>query len=655
MGETTNAETTNAETHAFQAEVGKLLDIVANSLYSEKEIFLRELISNAADACDRLRHAALTTPDLIKDDPEFRIRLTVDKPKSTLTISDNGVGMDHDALVQDLGTIARSGTAAFVEQLSAAAEGPGKDRGKAAKPDVSLIGQFGVGFYAAFMVADRVEVTSRKAAADTVWRWVSDGRGSFTVDPAEARLSGESGRGTDVRLRLRKGDKAYLEPQRLRTIVKTYSDHVAQPIYLRGTGIAEAEQAQPVNTATALWTRPKSEITEDQYKEFFHDTAHGFGDPWMTLHVKAEGRMEYAALLFIPDRRPFDLFTPERRSQIKLYVRRVFITDDCKDLLPGYLRFVRGVVDSEDLSLNIGRELLQEDPMVARIRGALVKRVISELRKKADKDPEAFTQFWTDFGAVLKEGIYEDTDQRDTLLDLCRFHGTAGERLVSLGDYVGRMRDGQTGIFYIAGDDVAVLRQSPQLEGYRARGVEVLLMTDPVDEFWLGAVGTYKDKPFQSVTRGEADLASIPVTDESEDKKSAETPDDTSLEVLVQQLKRALEDKVKDVRLSQRLTDSPVCLVADEAGLDMHLERLLKQHQRLESTSARVLEINGTHPLIRGLANLAAEAESKPEAGFDDAARLLLDQACIVEGEPLLDPAGFARRMTAFMERGLAG
>ena len=640
-----------AESRAFQAEVGKLLHIVANSLYSHKEIFLRELISNAADACDKLRHEALKRPELIKDDPLFHIRIEFDAKAQTLTVSDSGIGLNREDMIRDLGTIARSGTQAFVEQLTQEAAAAGGDgKGKKSRPDVSLIGKFGVGFYSAFMVADRVEVTSCKAGEAQAWRWESDGQGEFTTVEADALLSGRAARGTDIRLHLRKDQKEFLKEYRLRHIIKTYSDHIAQPIYLSESGKRPAEE-KSINAATALWTRPRKDITEAQYKEFFHDVGHGFGDPWLTLHFKAEGRIEYSALLFVPSTRPFDLFTPERKSHLKLYARRVFITEDCKELLPPYLRFVQGVVDSEDVSLNVSREMLQHDPVIARIKTALVKRVFAELATKAEKEAEAYAIFWENFGSVLKEGLYEDASQRDAILPLARFRSTTGPGLVSLDDYIGRMKDGQDAIYYVPGESIEQASSSPQLEGFRARGIDVLLMTDPVDEFWTGSVRVYKEKPFRSVTHGEADIAKIPISSDVPDS-TPEAASGSDVDALIARFKTALEGKVKDVRVSQRLTDSPVCLVADCAALDMHLERLLKQHQRLDSVSAKVLEINDRHPLVRRLATLAGAGGDAAES-VGDAARLLLDQACVLEGEPLADPLGFARRLTSALERGL--
>jgi|BogFormECP12_OM1_1039635.scaffolds.fasta_scaffold13446_1 molecular chaperone HtpG len=616
------------ETRSFQAEVSRLLDIVAHSLYSEKEIFLRELISNASDACDRLRYAALTEPALAEADTSYRVVLTPDKSARTLTVADNGIGMNRAELIENLGTIARSGTAAFVNQLSGDA-----------RKDMSLIGQFGVGFYSAFMVAEKVEVRSRKAGESEGWCWVSDGKGEFTIEPLP-----EATRGATIVVHLREGEEEYLEPARLRRVVNTYSDHIGLPIVLKDAGKEET-----INTASALWTRPKSEITQEQYNEFYHHVGHSFDDPWLTLHAKAEGVLEYTSLLFVPSAKPFDLFDPERKSRVKLYVRRVFITDEGTNLLPPYTRFLRGIVDSEDLPLNISREMLQSNPMVARIRQQLTKRILTELGKKANESPEEYIKFWDNFGAVLKEGLYEDREHREELLTLARFRSTMRDGLVSLDEYVTAMRPGQEAIYTITGDSLDVIKQSPQLEGFRARGVEVLLMTDPIDEFWAPAIGSFKDKPFKSATRGGVDLDKITPPEDRKDEKS-EPP--AKLASLIAIFKLALGDAVKDVRSSDRLTDSAVCLVADEGDMDMHFERLLKQHRQLDTMSKRILELNPHHKLIERLAATVGEAGASDQ--LSEFAWLLLDQARIIEGEQLPDAAAFARRLSNILERGLS-
>jgi len=615
------------ETRSFQAEVSRLLEIVAHSLYSEKEIFLRELISNASDACDRLRYAALTEPALAEGDTDYRVVLTPDKPARTLTIADNGIGMNRDELIENLGTIARSGTAAFMSQLS------GDSR-----KDMSLIGQFGVGFYSAFMVAEKVEVLARKAGDSEGWRWISDGKGEFTIEAWP-----EAARGAAIIVHVREGEDEYLDSARLRRIVHTYSDHIGLPILLKDGGKEET-----INTASALWTRSRSEITPEQYKEFYHHVGHSFDDPWLILHNKAEGVLEYTNLLFVPSTKPFDLFDPDRKSRVKLYVRRVFITDEGTELLPAYLRFLRGVVDSEDLPLNISREMLQSNPMVARIRQQLTRRVLTELGKKATETPGEYATFWDNFGAVLKEGLYEDREQRDTLLELARFHSTARDGFVSLDEYVEKMRPGQDAIYTITGDNLDVIKRSPQLEGFRARGVEVLLLTDPIDEFWMPAIGTHKEKPFKSATRGGLDLEKIAASEEQPREQPAPP---AKLASLIAIFKLALGDAVKDVRSSDRLTDSAVCLVADEGDMDMHFERLLKQHRQLDTEAKRILELNPRHKLIERLAASVGDSGASDQIG--EFAWLLLDQARIVEGELLPDPPAFARRLAVLLERGL--
>jgi molecular chaperone HtpG len=631
---TTSASNSSAEKLSFQAETAKLLQIVANSLYGHKDVFLRELISNASDACDRLRYDAIIEPALTADDPDFRVEITIDKKAKTLSIADNGSGMDRDELIANLGTIARSGTGAFVESVAAGSDDDA----------VSMIGQFGVGFYSAFMVAGEVTVISRKAGADAAWSWASDGQGEFTIEPAA-----RDGRGTTITLHLRKTAKDYLDPATLRRVVMRYSDHVALPIVLKGGGEDGADDT--LNVASALWARPKKDITPEQYKEFYHHVGHTFDDPWLTVHAHIEGKIDYSLLLFVPTMRPFDLFDPARAHHVKLYVKRVFVTDECEGLVPPYLRFLRGIVDSLDLDLNVNREVLQASPMVAKIRKGIVKRVLRELAKKAEKDAEGYEKFWEAFGPVLKEGLYEDADAREALLKITRFRSTAGDGLVSLADYVGRMKENQTAIYYISGSEAQALAQSPQIEGFRARGLEVLLLSDPVDDFWIQSVDGFDGKPFTSVTRGEAEFENIPLETPGEEN-DIDTGDE-DLGALIALLKLSLGEAVKDVRTSKRLTDSPVCLVVDETGVEMHLERLLKQHGRLDQLAPPILEINAGHDLIRAMAE-AAKKEGAADA-LADVAQLLLDQARIIEGDMPSDPAAFARRFSAIMAKGLSG
>jgi molecular chaperone HtpG len=617
------------QTLQFQAEVTRLLHIVTHALYSQKEIFLRELISNASDACDKLRFAAQTEADLWAGDSDLKVVLTPDKAAGTLTVSDNGIGMSRDELVGNLGTIARSGTGEFAAKMT----------GDSAK-DMALIGQFGVGFYSAFMVAEKVEVISRKAGESQAWRWTSDGSGQFTIGEAD-----RSARGTTIVLHLRKGEEEFLESLRLSHIVRTYSDHIALPVVLEeGDGKSET-----LNSASALWARPKSEVTEDQYQSFYHHVSHAFDDPWLTLHARAEGKLDYSLLLFVPSSRPHDLFDPARKSALRLYVRRVFITDRCDELVPAWLRFLRGVVDSADLPLNVSREMLQHNPVLARIKQAISRRVLTELERKAGKDAADYEKFWDAFGPVLKEGLYEDAEHREAILKLARFRSSQRDGWVSLDDYIAAMKDGQSAIYVISGEQQEQLKHSPQLEGFRAKGVEVLLLTDPVDDFWLSVVRDYAGKPLKSASRAGADLDGI--AGAADEKKTEDRPDDAALGTLIAALKQILGDAVKDVRESKRLTDSAVCLSAAEGDMDMHLERLLRQHKQLDKASTRILEINPGHPLIRALAGRAQKAGAVD--ALDDAAHLLLDQARLVEGEPPADPLQFAQRLAKLMEKAI--
>jgi len=618
----------------FQAEVSKVLGLVINSLYSNKEIFLRELISNASDACDKLRYLSLTDQQLAKGLAEFSINIATVKKDRTITITDNGIGMNNADLVENLGTVARSGTTAFLESLS------GDE-----KKDSALIGQFGVGFYASFSVAEKVEVLTRKAGEKQAWLWTSDGKSSYSI--AEAKRNDP---GTSVTVYLKKEDKDYIEEARIRNIVRTYSDHISIPIMLAGK-----EGDTQINTGSAIWTRQKKDITDEQYKEFYHHVGNVYDEPWVTLHNRAEGKIEYTNLMFIPSSKPYDLMNPDRKNRLQLYVKRVFITDDCDDLMPAYLRFVRGIVDSEDLPLNVSREMLQHNVVVKRIRSALIRRVFNELKKKAEKDPEEFSKFWANFGAVLKEGLYEDHENRDKILEIVRFNSTASDKLISLAEYVERMKKGQTEIYYISGEGLDLVKASPQLEGFKARGIEVLLMTDPVDEFWLPMVGQFDEKPFTSATSGSVDLSKIKnVKDkkENDDKNEAKKADDASVAKLILALKESLGETVKDVCSSDRLTDSAVCLVAGEGDMDLHLERMLKMQGQMEvPTAARVLEINPAHPLIIKMSEVVNKPAKK--TALNDMALLLFDQARIIEGEPVSDPAAFSQRLNSILEQGL--
>jgi molecular chaperone HtpG len=610
------AKKKSAQPHEFQAEVAKLLQLMVHSVYSDRDVFLRELISNAADALDKLRYEAIAQPSLLEDVPRLDIVITCDKETKTLTIADSGIGMSQAELIDNLGTIAKSGTQAFVEK---------------AGQGLNLIGQFGVGFYSAFIVASRVEVISRKAGTDEAFTWASEGAGTFTVTPAE-----KPARGTSIVLHLKEDALEFLEGWKLEQVVRAYSDHIGHPIMLAGDG-----EPKQVNTANAIWTRAKGEVTAEQHKEFFGHVSGSYSDPALTIHYRAEGRHEYTVLLYVPGERPFDLYDPERKGRQKLYVKRVYIADDA-NLLPAYLRFVRGIIDSEDMPLNLSREMLQNNPQVAAIRKAVTNRVLSELKKCADNDAVTFKKIWDVFGPVIKEGLYEDFEHREQLFEIARFRTTNSES-ETLKDYVAGLKENQTAIYYLAGEDAAKSAASPQLEGYRARGIEVLLFTDPVDSFWVRTAMGFDGKPFKSITQGAADLDLIPVKDAPPKNEQAEAATAT----LIVAMKQALGDKVKDVRNSKRLTDSAVCLVAD-GELDRTLEKLLsRQKDSGVNVSAPVLEINATHPLIIALEKVA----DRQGPDFADAAQLLLDQAHVLEGEPLADPAGFARRMSSVLTK----
>ncbi|WP_262693088.1 molecular chaperone HtpG [Kordiimonas aquimaris] len=626
---------TKTEKMGFEAEVSRLLHMMVHSVYSDREIFLRELISNASDACDKLRYAGQTDANLLKGNGDFGIAITVDPEAKTMVVADNGIGMNRDDLIENLGTIAKSGTANFVDQLTGDS-----------KKDMQLIGQFGVGFYSVFMVADSVSVTTRKAGDDQAWVWTSNGEGSYEIGEASKENTG-----TEIQLHLKDDAAEFLEQYRLQTIVGKYSDHIAVPITMAIKGGEEAD-AEPkvVNEGSAIWTRAKSDITEEQYNEFYKHVGGGFDDPSMTLHYKAEGMQEYTVLLFVPTQQPMDLFDPARKNRVKLYVKRVFISDDSADLLPGWLRFMRGVVDSQDLPLNISREMLQNNPTLTKMSKAITKRVISEFEKLAKKDSEKFLAIWSEFGAVIKEGIYEDHERRDALLKLSRFRSTEIDGWTTLEDYVGRMKDKQSNIYYITGTDAAAVAKSPQLEGFRSRGIEVLLLSDAVDDFWLQMTPDFDGKAFKSITHGGSDLKDI--ADDKSDDKKPEAASEGEMTTLTTLMKEVLGDKVSDVRTTDRLTDTSACLVASESGMDMHMERILKAHNQLDSMTAKVLEVNPSHPLVRKLASLAGEKGAMDNLA--DPVWLVLDQAKILEGDPLDDASAFARRLSAAMEKGLA-
>jgi molecular chaperone HtpG len=609
--------TSHEEQHQFGAEVGRLLDLVVHSLYSEREIFLRELVANAADATDRRRFLALSDPRLSPPDGA-RVRIVPDKPARTLTIEDDGVGMSRAELVENLGTIARSGTKLFGETLAEA------------KPEErpNLIGQFGVGFYAAFMVADRVTATSRAAGSEEAWRWESEGRGAFTIAPAERDRPG-----TTIVLHIKPDAEEFLEPYRLETIIRKWADHITLPITVARDG-----RDEPANEGTALWRRPKADITEAQYEEFYRHLGHFFGKPWLTLHWRAEGAMEFAALLFVPDSKPFQALEDQRASRVRLHVKRMFITDEA-ELLPPWLRFVDGVVDTEDLPLNVSREMLQSTPVLARIRRAVTNRVLTELKNRARDPDSGYLTFWENFGPVLKEGAWEDTDHHADLGALLRFHSSTTPGFVSLDDYVGRMKPGQEAIYYLAGDSLTALKSSPQLEGFAESGVEVLLLTDPIDAFWPDRFGAHDGKKLRNVVQAADDLAAF----KQDTPGPGPVADTTSL---LGALKAALSEQVSDVRTTDRLVASAVVLAPKTAGGDLQMQRLLRRAGRGGPEAPPVLEINPRHLLIAQLARDAAEGRP-----IDDQAQTLLDLARVQDGDTPSDPAGFARRVASFMQR----
>ncbi|KEQ52691.1 molecular chaperone HtpG [Sphingobium chlorophenolicum] len=616
----TSTTDTAPETRSFEADVARLLHMMVHSVYSDKDVFLRELISNAADACEKLRYELLSDPALAGDDGQPRITVTLDPDARQLIVEDNGIGMSEVELAEALGTIARSGTRAFMERVTAAKEGEG----------AQLIGQFGVGFYSAFMVADRVDVFSRRAGSDTASHWASDGLGSYTiqlVDPAQAPT-----RGTRIVLHLKEDAASYTEPFTTQRIVTAQSGHVPVPIFLKEKPDAEEKQ---IADGAALWTRPKSDITAEEYTDFYRSTAGQFDEPALTLHYRAEGLHEYSVLAFLPSMRPFDLFDPDRAGRMKLYVRRVFITDEAQ-ILPRYLRFVRGLVDSNDLPLNVSREMIQESPVLAAIQKGVANRILSELDKLAEKDSEAYLTFWNNFGAVLKEGLYEDFSRRETLLGLARFKSTTGEGWRSLKDYIEAIKDNQTAIYYATGPDLDRLASSPQLEGFRARGIEVLLLTDQVDSFWVTAGVDYQGKPFKSVTQGLADLSLIPPAEGEAPAAQASA----EVDGFIAYVKTVLGEQVSDVRASERLTESAVCLVAPDNAMDRQLEKLLAGAGRIDSAAKPVLEINPRHDLIAKLGTLAEDSALR-----EDAAHLLLDEARIADGELPADPRAFSARL----------
>lgn len=678
---------TKAEEHIkFGAEVGKILHLMIHSLYANKEIFLRELISNASDACDKLRYLSITNPELTKNDPEFKIRITADKEKRTLTITDNGIGMNRDDLIENIGTIASSGTQSFLEKLTG-------DNNK----DLQLIGQFGVGFYSGFMVAEEMEVISHKAGEKESWIWKSKGEGEYTIKQLETYAFN---RGTSVTLHLKSGEDDFLDKFRISNIVKTYSDHIAFPIEFmmleehdddiklkkenrvtNGSGREEnvdiddeinegmidvkATEIEVLNTASAIWMRPKSEVTEEQHNEFYKQISHLYDKPWHIMHNKNEGVVEFTNLLYIPSSKPFDLFSQERKSKLKLYIKRVYIGSENIDLVPTYLRFLQGIVDSEDLPLNISRETLQHSHSLEKIRKAITKKVINELSTKMEKEYDNYLQFWNNFGAVLKEGLCEISptkEEKEKLLEICLFYSSLQNKLISLAEYITNMKEGQNTIFYLNSDSIEKAKNSPQLEGFIKHGVDVLLFTDPVDDFWVSMVHNFKDKEIKSVTRSGNELSKIINPKKAEDaesegegeekdkdKKIAETEElnDQNKE-LINHFKDILKDVVMDVKSSEKLVDSPVCLAAAEGAMDIRMERYFKEQRGFNPKFTRILEINLNHPII---AKIRDEINKDDKNLANELILILFDQACIIEGEQVTDMVAFTKRINHLLEK----
>mgnify|MGYP006128590671 FL=1 len=611
----------------FQTEVSQLLKLMINSVYSEKEVFVRELVSNASDACDKLRYLATTKEKLLQSDPELKINIEINKKENLVTITDNGVGMNKKDLVNNLGTIARSGTAQFIKEASE-------------KKDLSLIGQFGVGFYSAFMVAANLEVITRKAGENKTWIWKSDGESNFTIEETDNLKLLHSNRGTKINLSITKENKEFLEKIRIEEIIRKYSDHISIPIFVNDTKDKVEEKPVAINSALALWTRPKNKISKEQYKEFYNHVGQMYDEPWMTSHYKAEGQIEYTVLNFIPSSKPFDLYEPARENRLKLYVKKVFITDNCPELIPPYLRFLRGVIDSEDLPLNISREMLQNNPVVKKIRNALVKRTINDLKKKLLADRASYEEFWSNFGPVIKEGVYEDFEKKDSLLEISLFKNSSSSKLITLDEYVDSMDKKQKDIYFITGDSYKNIINNPRLEGYKSRNINVLILDDAVDSFWTSSTPSFKEKNIKSITKGVDDLDSMSKK-KTEDKDKKE---DKAIEPLIVLLKEKLKDKVKDVRTSSRLTESPVCLVADESAMDPQLEKILQQHNQLQQEmSLKILEINADHKLIKKLAKMSKDKSAIGD--IENIAILLYEQSMILDGEKPSDPVNFSKKL----------
>ncbi|WP_410543575.1 molecular chaperone HtpG [Wolbachia endosymbiont of Dipetalonema caudispina] len=622
------------ENFKFDAEIEKVLNIVIHSLYTNKEIFLRELISNASDACDKLRYESQLNPNLLDSNDELKITISVNKDKNELYITDNGIGMNRQDLIDNLGTIASSGTQKFLEAIKSS---------KDSSQTVELIGKFGVGFYSSFMVASEVIVESRKAGEKESWNWKSKGDGKYSINKSNNQII----RGTKITLVVHPEDNEFLDKFRIENIVTTYSDHINSPIEF----INEEGKSEKLNSKAAIWTKQKNDITQEKHNDFFRSVAHVGGEPWMILHNKNEGAIEYTNLLYIPSIKPFDLFHPDRRCSVKLYVNKVFITEDNVQIIPQYLRFLKGIVDSPDLPLNINRETLQNNRVVDQIKKSLTKRVIFELGKKAQENLEEYTKFWSNFGAVLKEGLCEamPIDEREALLSICRFHSTSNDKLVSIDDYISRMKPEQEYIYYLTGNSLDSVKYSPQLEGFVSKGLEVILLIDPVDDFWTSVIHDYKNQKFKSVTRADVDLEKFSLREKDKDNKSDEIKNETNTESILQYFTKVLGNSVKSIKISKKLTDSPVCLAVDEGTMDLRMERFLREQKQLNYRTPKVLEINTKHPIIKNIAK--SHAKNGENQILEDMIHLLFYQACIMENEEIDNVNLFAKRLNNLLSK----
>ena len=601
---------------SFQAEVSRLLDIVANSLYSEKEIFLRELISNAADACEKLRYLSISNEKLLEKDKDFKINIILSKKTNLISIEDNGLGMSKQELIDNLGTIARSGTSKFLENIK-------KD--KKQSKDLSAIGQFGVGFYSSYMVADKVLVESKKSNEQESWSWESNGKNNYTI-----KKSSKKTKGTIVNLYLKKDSNEFLDSLRIKEIVKKYSNYIQFPIFLKNDD--EKNNEEKINEGEALWLKDKKNIKNDDYKQFYNNISFNFDEPLKTIHFNAEGVLNYTSLLYLPSKQPFDLFNPERKNKIKLYVQKVFISDDCENIIPPWLRFIPGVVDSQDISLNISREMLQNNPVIIKIKQGLTNKIIKELKIFSEKEPEKYLDFWKNFGVILKEGLYEHNEFHNDLLPLLRFKNSINENWISLNEYLSKIEKDQKEIYYFANAEInnKNLMNSPQLETFIEKKIPVLIMTDPVDEFWLPNIGKYQEKEFKSITKGKLNI-----------KKNTTKKNDTKeINDLINILKEQLKDNISDVRISERLVKSPLLLIADESGLDINMEKIMKIHNQTMQNNKKILEINPNHEMIKKLSNSLTKLNHKVIS------KVIMDHANILDGNTINDPSSYLENLT---------